>query len=137
MLGPRVGVHVELFASNRVVVVPEGIGVRPPRRSTAGRISAARCYGDLVTLEQTGVILVRVGRRLRLADLFRAWGQPLSQKRLGPFRAPGTSRIEVFVNGRLWEGSPQGVPLKAHWEIVLEAGPHVPPHSSYRFPPGT
>jgi len=29
------------------------------------------------------------------------------------------------------------VPLTRHAEIVLEVGPHVPPHSSYMFPPGT
>jgi hypothetical protein len=29
------------------------------------------------------------------------------------------------------------VPLTPHAEIVLEVGPHVPPHASYTFPPGT
>ena len=63
-LGPRIGVHVELFAANRVVLVPAGIGTRPPRGFSAGRISGAGCYGDLVTLEPTGVVLVRPGARL-------------------------------------------------------------------------
>jgi hypothetical protein len=131
-LGPRAGVHVELFAQDRVVVVAAGIGTRPPRRVTLGRISAARCYGDLVTIEPTGVVLVRPGPQLGLGALFRAWGQPLSSTRLGPFR----SRVAVYVNGRRWPGSPTSVPLSAHSEIVLEAGVHVPPHTSYTFPPG-
>jgi hypothetical protein len=38
-LGPRSGVHVELFADNRVVIVATGIGTRPPRSFVAGRIS--------------------------------------------------------------------------------------------------
>ena len=49
-LGPRYGVHVEVFAGNRVVLIPAGIGTRPPRALSAGRISAAGCYGDLVTV---------------------------------------------------------------------------------------
>jgi hypothetical protein len=48
--------------------------------------------------------------------LFRSRGQPLSATRLASFRA---------------------VPLTRHAEIVLEVGPHVPPHSSYAFPPGS
>jgi hypothetical protein len=48
--------------------------------------------------------------------VFRSWGQPLSATRLASFRA---------------------VPLTRHAEIVLEVGPHVPPHSSYAFPPGS
>ena len=52
-------VHVEVFAANRVVIVPAGIGVRPPLTFSAGRIIHAHCYGTLVTLEPTGVVLVR------------------------------------------------------------------------------
>ena len=136
-LGPRAGVHVELFAANRVVLVPTGIGTRPPRTFSAGRISAARCYGELVTLDPTGLVLVRAGRRPPLSALFRAWGQPLSARQLGPFEAPPGTRVAVFVDGRRRRGSPRSVPLAAHAEIVLEVGPHVPPHSSYTFPPGT
>jgi hypothetical protein len=135
-LGARIGVHVELFAANRVVLVAGGIGTRPPRAFSAGRISRARCYGDLVTLEPTGVVLVRPGARLVVSDLFRSWGQPLSPSRLASFPAAAGRRVVVFVDGRRWHGSPGGVPLKRHSEIVLEVGPHVPPHSSYTFPPG-
>jgi hypothetical protein len=136
-LGTRSGVHVELFAANRVVLVPAGIGTRPPRRFSAGRLARARCYGDLVTLEPTGVVLVRAGVRMLLSDLFRAWRQPLSPSRLATFSAPGATRVTVFVGGRRWRRSPGLVPLTHHAEIVLEVGPHVPPHSSYTFPPGT
>jgi hypothetical protein len=135
-LGARIGVHVELFAGNRVVLVAAGIGTRPPRGFSAGRISSARCYGDLVTLEPTGVVLVRPGARLLLSDLFRAWGQPLSPLRLASFAAAGGMRVVVFVDGRRWHGSPGSVPLTRHAEIVLEVGPPVPPHASYTFPPG-
>jgi hypothetical protein len=135
-LGAREGVHVEVFAANRVVIVAAGIGTRPPRTFSAGRISGAGCYGDLVTLEPTGVVLVRRGLRLSLLALFRAWGQPLSRHRLGGFSVPAGSRVAVFVGGRRWRGLPASVPLARHSEIVLEVGPYVPPHASYTFPPG-
>ena len=136
-LGPRAGVHVELFADNRVVIVPAGIGTRLPRSFAVGRISRAACYGPVVTLEPTGLVLVRAGLRPLLSDLFQAWGQPLSARRLASFSAPAGMPVAVFVNGRRWHGTPESVPLTAHSEIVLEVGPHVPPHTSYAFPPGT
>jgi hypothetical protein len=135
-LGPRTAVHVELFAANRVVIVPAGIGTRAPIERLSGRIVAARCYGDLITLEPTGLVLLRRGERLRLSDLFRAWGEPLSATRLGPFAALTGTRVSVFIDGRRRRGSPATVPLRSHAVIVLEVGPHVPPHVSYRFPPG-
>lgn len=127
---------MELFAADRVVLVAAGIGARPPLAFSAGRITGARCYGDLVTLEPTGVVLVRRGVGLRLAALFAAWGQPLSRRRLAGFAAAPGTQVAVFVNGLRWTGEPGAVPLARHEEIVLEVGPYVPPHSSYTFPPG-
>ena len=135
-LGPRDGVHVEVFAANRVVIVPAGIGTRPPRSVSAGRISSASCYGDLVTLDPTGLVLVRPGSHPTVEDLFRAWGEALSTRRLASFSAASGARVTVFVDGRQWPGPPTGVPLRRHAEIVLEIGPHVPPHRAYTFPPG-
>ena len=135
-LGPRDGVHVEVFAANRVVLLPAGIGTRPPRAVEAGRISSARCYGDLVTLDPTGLVLVRPGSHLTIADLFRAWGEPLSAHRLASFSSAANAWVAAFVDGRPWPGPPGKAPLSRHLEIVLEIGPYVPPHASYTFPPG-
>jgi hypothetical protein len=135
-LGVRAGVHVEVFGANRVVLVPSGIGTTPPRRFLSGRISSARCYGALVTLEPTGLVLVRPGARLALADLFRSWGEPLSPRRVASFSAKPGDAVRVYVDGRRWLGPPAPVPLRAHSEIVVEVGPYVPPHSAYTFPPG-
>ena len=135
--GPRSGVHVEVFADNRVVLLPAGIGTRSPRTFLDGRITSARCYGALVTLDPTGLVLVRQGTRLTLGELFRSWGQPLSRTRLASFRATKRTQVTVFVNGRPWQGAPGAVPLTPHAEIVLEVGPYVPPHPSYVFPRGT
>jgi len=45
--------------------------------------------------------------------------------------------VLVFVDGKRWRATPGAVPLSPHAVIVLEVGPYVPPHVSYRFPPGT
>jgi hypothetical protein len=134
-LGRRYEVHVEVFAANRVLLLASGIGTRPPRTRAEGRITRAGCYGALVTLEPTGVVLVRPGSGLRLAALFRSWGQPLAERRLASFRASRPRSVQVFVGGRRWRGSPGRVPLRPRAEIVLEIGPYVPPHASYDFPP--
>ena len=136
-LGPRIGVHVEVFAANRVLLLPAGIGARRPWAKLDGRITSAPCYGALVTLDPTGLVLVRPGAGLTLADLFRSWGEPLSRTRLTSFSAPAGTQVAVFVDGRPVNAGPPSVPLTRHAEIVLEVGPHVPPHSSYAFPPGT
>jgi hypothetical protein len=136
-LGTRVGVHVELFAANRVVLVAEGIGTRPPRGFDAGRISSAGCYGQLVTIDPTGLVLVRPGTTPTLAQLFRSWGQPLTSSQLASFAAVPGTRVSVFVDGHRQPGPPGLVPLARHSEIVLEVGPYVPPHASYTFPPGS
>jgi hypothetical protein len=135
-LGARSGVHVEVFAANRVVLIAAGIGTRGPLSVSAGRISGARCYGDLVTIDPTGLVLVRPGRPRLLSDLFRAWGEPLSARRLGAFSAAKGARVSVFIDGRRWHRAPGTVPLARHTEIVLEVGPYVPPHACYTFPAG-
>lgn len=135
-LGRRFGVHVEVFAANRVVLLPAGIGVRGPERLIDGRLTAARCYGALVTVDPTGVVLVRAGDRARLAELFRAWGEPLSSEDLAGFRSRPGRHVSAYADGRRWTGPLASIPLSRHAEIVLEVGPHVPPHLTYTFPRG-
>jgi hypothetical protein len=134
VLGARTAAHVELFAADRVVVIPAGIGTEGPRRLFAGRVTGARCYGDVVTLEPTGIVLVRPGTKARLGDLFKVWGNPLTPSRLGTFAAP--EGVRVYVNGRRVRADPRQVALSRHAEIVLEVGPVVPPHRSFTFPRG-
>jgi len=137
MLGPRYGVHVEVFARNRVVLFPAGIGARAPTTGLDGRVNEARCYGELVTLDPTGLVLVRPETHPTLGDLFRSWGQRLSSRTIGAFRAPAGTEVEAFLNGRRWRGRPASLPLRRHDEVVVEVSPFVPPHSAYAFPPRT
>jgi hypothetical protein len=135
-LGRRDGVHIELFAEDRVVVIPAGIGTRPPRRSHGGRIVAARCFGPIATIEPTGLVLVRRGSHATAADFFRQWGIGLRATGWGTFEAAPGKRIVAYVRGRRWRGAAAAIPLRRHAQIVLEVGPHIPPHRFYTFPPG-
>jgi hypothetical protein len=130
-LGRRLQAHIELFGANRVVLLATGIGTRPPRRIRDGRLTSARCFGELVTLDPTGTVYFRSGYSLTVGDLFRAWGQPLSSTRIASFTG---GRVRVYVNGHRSSVSPRAVPLTRDAEIVLEVGPHVPPHRRFVFP---
>jgi len=131
-LGPRQQAHIEVFGADRVVLLAAGIGTQAPRRFNDGRLVAAACFGELVTLDPTGTVYFRGGSRVTLGALFHAWGQRLTASRVGSF---GGSRVRVYVNGRERDGNPRQVPLTAGAEIVLEVGPPVPPHTHFTFPP--
>ena len=132
-LGPRVAVHLELFANRHVVLISPGIGVVGPVRSGAF-VRGARCYFPLLTLDPTGVVALRPdGPSLALGDLFALWGQPLTNTRLAGFAG---HPVHAFVDGRPVAGDPVRIRLRRHAEIVLEIGGYVVPHDSYRFAGG-
>jgi hypothetical protein len=131
-LGPRLEAHIEVFGANRVVLLPAGIGTGAPRAISDGRITRARCFGDLVTLDPSGIVYFRAGTRLTLGDLFTAWGQSLGSSRIASFAG---GRVRVFLNGWAAGGSPRAIALMPRAEIVLEVGPRVPPHTHFTFPP--
>jgi hypothetical protein len=133
-LGKRAQVHIELFGANRVVLLAAGIGTRSPRRFSDGRLVKAACFGGVVTLDPTGTVYFRTGtHRLTLGDLFDAWGQRLITTRIASFS--GTEPVRAYVNGRARGGNPRRIALTAGTEVVLEVGPHVPPHTHFPFPP--
>ena len=119
--GPARGVarvHLELFARRRAIVIPARIGVRRD------------CRYPLRTLTPTGVI--EVGRRgLTLGDFFSVWRMPLNERRMLTFHGA----VHAYVGGRRWTGNPRAIPLTNQRQIVLEVGPHVPPHAFFLFPP--
>ena len=133
---PRSGVHLEVFAHRRVVIVPAGIGVAPPIRRNGVYVLSGRCTYPARTREPTGVIELDGTIQMTLGDFFAVWGRPLSARRLLGFRAASGDRVRAYVNGRSWRADLRAIPLRRHDEIVLEVGPLIPPHPSYRFPKG-
>jgi len=129
----RFGVHLELFAHGRVVVIPAAIGISPPLRRTGAYVVSGTCSYPVRTREPTGVIEVARSRRLTLGDFFAVWQKPLSDQRLLNFRTSPADRVRTYVAGRRYRGAPAALRLHRHAEIVLEIGKYVPPHVSYRF----
>lgn len=134
--GPRFGVHVELFAHGRVVLVPAGIGVATPWTSPRPHVVTGSCSYPARTTTPTGVIEVPWGRRLTLARFFSIWGQPLGARRLGGFTATTGRRVRAYVGGKPWHAAVGAIPLARHAEIVLELGQYIPPHRTYLFTKG-
>jgi hypothetical protein len=130
--GRRFGAHLELFAANRVVLVPAGVGTGVPRVSSEGRITRASCYGPVITIDPTGLLLVRAGSNATLRDLFSEWGARFGRGGFLSFHG----RMHAYVGGRPWRGAAGAIPLRRHAVIVIEVGPFVPPHTHYAFPPG-
>lgn len=125
-------IHLELYARGLVLPVPAGIGIAPPVRRSGAYVRGGRCAYPLRTTEPTGLVLVEAHRRFNLGGLFAIWGQPLGLTQLAGFSGP----LFAYVNGQRWTGAPELIPLRRHDEIVLEADGFVPPHPTYRFPPG-
>lgn len=126
--GKPYGAHIELFARDRGVLVPAGIGI--------GR---GGCLYPLRTVDPTGVVEVDPGAVVgvpTLGELFELWGQPLSPRRLAGFKAGAGLGVIAFVDGRRWQWDPRGIPLRRHAQIVIELDASVQPHPTYAFPPG-
>ena len=132
----RFGVHLELFANRRVMIVPAGIGIAPPLVRDGATVRSGRCSYPIRTRQPTGVFEVERGSRLTLGDAFAVWGRPLSRTRLAGYRARRGDQIRAWVGGCPWRGPLARIPLQRHAQIVLEGGGFVPPHASYLFPRG-
>src|SRR5262249_433523 len=119
--------HLELFANGRVVVIPTGIGLRGTR-TTAGRVIGAQCRARVWTLDATGVL--RFSRPTTLGDLFAVWGRRLGRGRLVGLRGA----VRVYRDGQRVQVDPRSLVLRDRDQVVLQVGPFIQPHSSYRFP---
>jgi hypothetical protein len=129
--------HLAVFVSGRPGVIPEGIGIAPPRseeQSASGPfVVAGSCFYWLHSHTDDGVIHIEspLQRTYTLGDYFDIWHQPLSATEVG--RASGP--VTAYVNGHLFAGDPRTIPLNAHAVIQLDVGTKVAP-LPYTFPSG-
>lgn len=122
--------HLELFADQKVIVVPGGIGVSGGRTTLYGNVVDALWHADAWTVEPGGVVhLAREG--LTLGDVFRIWGAELGPDRLLTFRGP----VRVWVNGEPRAGDPRTIELHDRDQVVLVHGGDVEVHRSFAFKP--
>jgi hypothetical protein len=88
-----------------------------------------RCIYWLHTHTPDGIIHIEapLNRSFTLADFFAVWGQPLSRTQAATASAGKGRTLRVWVDGKPYTGDPGAIPLMAHTDIVIEAGPPFPP----------
>jgi hypothetical protein len=121
MEGQRIHIHQHL------VLLDHGQQVTIP--PNVGQVPARNCLYWIHTHTPDGIIHIESpqSRTFTLADFFAIWGQPLSRTRAASMRARKGTTLRVWVNGKRYRGDPRTIPLVAHADIVIEAGPPFPP----------
>ena len=116
--GQRIHIHQHLviFDHGNPVAIPADVG-RP-----------VRCIYWLHTHTPDGIIHIEapLDRSFTLGDFFTVWGQPLSRTAASTARAAKGATLKVWVDGKPFAGDPRTIPLHAHTDIVIEAGPPFP-----------
>jgi hypothetical protein len=130
--------HLAVFVDGRQRIVPEGIGIAPPRteqRTPGGPfVVGGSCLYWLHSHTPDGIIHIESPqqRNYALGDYFAIWGQPLGPQQVGPARGP----VTAYLNGRRVLGNPASVPLKSHAVIQLDVGSPVVRPARFTFPAG-
>jgi len=128
---PWVDAYLEMFVRRRVVLIPPGVGVAPPRTRVGAYVMGGRCSYPVRTLEPTGLIEIASVAPVTLGDFFAVWGQRLGRHRLAGF----SGVVVAFVNGVRSRGDPGSIRLRPHTVVVLEVDGYLRPHATYQFPP--
>jgi hypothetical protein len=115
--GQRIHIHQHLLILDhgKPVAIPANVG------QPAGK----PCIYWLHTHTPDGVIHIEApkDRSFTLADFFAVWGQPLSRGVAATARVGKGQSLKVWVDGKPFTGDPGSIPLMAHTDIVIEAGP--------------
>ncbi|HXJ26567.1 MAG TPA: hypothetical protein VNH17_12740 [Streptosporangiaceae bacterium] len=123
--------HLTIFVNGAARQIPASIGIPGgvPQQTQAGPfIGSGTCFYWLHTHAADGIVHIEspVQRTYTLGQFFNEWGQPLGPDVVGPAHG----HVTVLVNGKVFTGNPQDVPLTKHAEIQLEVGtPLVAPES--------
>ena len=115
--GARIHIHQHLVIIDRGkdVNIPAYIGIPQGRQ----------CIYWLHTHTPDGIIHIEApqDRSFTLGDFFKVWGRPLTSTQVGTAKAPRGEKLKVWVDGTPYAGDPGKIALKAHTDIVIEAGP--------------
>jgi hypothetical protein len=118
--GQRIHIHQHLviFDHGHEVAIPPNVG----------QPAAKRCIYWLHTHTPDGIIHIEapLDRSFTLGDFFKVWGQPLSRSKAATAVAAKGGSLKVWVDGKPYAGDPSKIPLEAHTDIVIEAGPPFP-----------
>jgi hypothetical protein len=130
--------HLAVYVNGRQRLLPEGIGIAPPRQLQQTRdgpfVVAGSCFYWLHTHARDGIVHIEspVRRSYTLGEFFDVWNQPLSRARVGP----AAGRVIAYVDGRRFTGDPRSIPLEAHEVIQLDVGDPLVRPAPFRFPTG-
>jgi hypothetical protein len=130
--------HLAVYVAGKQRIVPEGIGITPPRevqQSAAGPfVASGSCFYWLHSHTADGIVHIEspIRRTYTLGNYFDIWEQPLSRTQVGPAKGP----VTAYLNGRRFSGDPRSIPLTAHALIQLDVGTPAPPPAPFSFPSG-
>ena len=107
--------HLDVIVNGAPVQVPSDVGVD----------DADQKISPLHTHDTTGVIHVESPDKsatFTLGQFFTEWEVSLSADHIGGLKADDTHHLKVYVNGKVQDGDPAGIVLKAHDEIAIVYG---------------
>ncbi|MEP6622596.1 MAG: hypothetical protein ABJE47_24955 [bacterium] len=115
--GQRIHIHQHLVILDhgKIVDIPPNVG----------QPAAKRCIYWLHTHTPDGIIHIEApkDRSFTLGDFFMVWGQPLSRTAASSAHTAKSEPLRVWVDGKPFKGDPRSIPLVAHADIVIQAGP--------------
>lgn len=120
MEGNRLHIHQHLvvFDHGKEIAIPANIGIPEGKN----------CLYWVHTHTPDGIIHIEapLDRTFTLADFFRIWAQPLSRTTAANAHADKGTTLKVWLDGKPYTKDPGTIPLTAHADIVIEAGPPFP-----------
>ena len=119
--------HLAIFVNGKQKQVPFGIGIGPPLRgqnfATGPFVTQGSCFAWLHTHTADGIIHEEgpAKQTFTLGQFFAIWGAKLSTTQAGPAHG----KVTALVNGKVWSGDPNAIPLADLALIQLDVGSPV------------
>ena len=116
--------HLAIFVNGKQKQVPFGIGIGPPLKGQnfpAGPfVTEGSCFSWMHTHAADGIIHEEapVQQTFTLGQFVAVWGIKLSTTQVGPAHG----KVTTLVNGKVWSGDPNKIPLTDHALIQLDVG---------------
>jgi hypothetical protein len=136
-LAYHIHAHLAIYVNGTARVIPEGIGIMPPRteqNSSEGPfVTSGSCLYWLHAHTDDGIIHIESPTQhiYTLGNWFDIWGIPLDSSHVGP----ATGTVIAYVNGQRYSGDVRAIPLNADDLIQLDVNKDVAP-APFTFPAG-
>ena len=117
--------------------IPAGIGIPGAKAQNSSEgpfISNGTCFYWLHTHAADGIIHTEspIHRVYTLGNFFSIWGQPLGPSQVGPAKG----HVTAIYNGKVYQGNPRNIPIKAHAQIQLQVGTPLVAPEAITWPSG-